>query len=792
MHAAVETQEAVVWEGLAMTITIGQVYRSTVPECPLQGIYRVLRVTDDDQVVMIQIPDGPRGSKNSEKKNYYVRGFLARPVDELEALIEKNQLIETKLQWPALWNLPDKEIAERYPPRKADETSYPLAIRDEKWKAIEPTVCAQKIETNFDFMSLDKLASDRAIQEGINVGKMLDALHRYFAYGCVKNALIPNKFNSGAPGKRKKVKTKGMKLGRRNAAAAVGNVELQGLVLEDKDIQNMQDGWELLVRPGTSVSEAYLAMCSFFYAKEMVMEHGVWKPILLDARLKPTEREFRYWGPLGGEGAAARRLMGEGEWSKNYRELFGTACSGVLAFGQVGSMDLSPIDINLTAIFDRLRPIGVGRCIVVKDVRFDLYMGWHVAVGGIGVEAANMAALRAATEKTDLLKRYGMEYLGAENFPFVFYTKFLSDNGELRCLEGIGTSVENLGSRIEFIKSNSPDLNAVSESGHHSRHRGLDHKLVGTNKGRQKKRGEPAPIRSATLTQHEYNRQLIRWIFWKNTQEHVPHMLTIEMRRDKVEPTRIAMYRWAIKNGYVAGKPMDPTYMKAHLLPTYTCTIRRNGLILHRPKTGDAVELLHGARFSDPYLASSGLIRRAMNGGKKHVNVKADPDDLSQVFLNDENGIHIIRNASDDLILTTEGCIADLCAMQDADRLKNVESATQTDQDKSDARAFRVEEEGKAKREKEAAMTKAWKRRPKTDRPSVKQNQQDESRAQLDAAVGRASSYDKAGDVKPTNSGSNKSQDDGANSGAPIPTGPMNLNDLAQQKLHQFHQTRGA
>jgi len=116
-------------------------------------------------------------------------------------------------------------------------------------------------------------------------------------------------------------------------------------------------------------------------------------------------------------------------------------------------------------------------------------------------------------------------------------------------------------------------------------------------------------------------------------------MIPSEMRREyainkkPLPMTRIGIYRWAKINGYVAGKPVDPNYLRAHLLPRFTASVQRNGLILHRPNTGNVVELLHGARFNNEYLATSGIIRDAISRGKKHIEVSADPDDLSHIFL---------------------------------------------------------------------------------------------------------------------------------------------------------------
>lgn len=123
------------------------------------------------------------------------------------------------------------------------------------------------------------------------------------------------------------------------------------------------------------------------------------------------------------------------------------------------------------------------------------------------------------------------------------------------------------------------------------------------------------------------------------------------MQGQKFDPTRIVIYRWAKKMGYVAAKPVDPLMLSTHLLPSYTASVRRNGLFLHRPGTGDAVELLKDAHFNERYLEAAGLYQSFGRYDKPHVTVKVDPDDLSEILLVDANGTHVIPNVSKDIIL---------------------------------------------------------------------------------------------------------------------------------------------
>ncbi|HRE16192.1 MAG TPA: hypothetical protein PLW86_03870 [Rhodocyclaceae bacterium] len=291
------------------------------------------------------------------------------------------------------------------------------------------------------------------------------------------------------------------------------------------------------------------------------------------------------------------------------------------------------------------------------------------------------------------------------------------------------------------------------------------------------------------MTQFEYERLLALWVHWANTKQRVPHLVPTEMRRmmhgKSFEPTRIAVYRWAKEVGYVVSKPIDPLMLQAHLLPSFTATVQRNGLVLHRPGTGDAVKLLHNARFNDRYLAETGLYRSFGRYEPPHIAVKADPNDLSRVLLIDERGIHEIPNATSDVILVREAGIADLCAQHDQLNRERIDDQSAVDQDLSDQRAYRQETQEPARKQKAEAM--AERGRPAqhgTKRSSVRANQARDKDQQLDDALERAA---KAKDIEPD---VNKSATTDAPAPEAKPTTVIDINSLLKSKLSKFHHGR--
>ncbi|WGG50949.1 Mu transposase C-terminal domain-containing protein [Rugamonas sp. DEMB1] len=741
------------------SIEPGLVIAGTSANSPLPGLHRVLEIVPHlDQVTLIPIPVAAREMAGKKQKSYYAKGFFLKKLSQLQFWLETNEVKRSELVLPSHWYLGDEDLRRQWPPVNAPDTApedrgrSPLEVRrDRKWRLIEPLIPegAGTRTRPPDLTCLHALVRERARMANVSAGQIFDALHRYYAFGGIKNSLIPNNVGrSGAPGIPRRGKNQ-VKLGRKNALVKAGDTERAGLILTDADVLNIQDAYLAFVRPGTTIEQAFLSMSAAYYSTGYEYKHGYVTPLLLDAHLRPTYINFTYHGPRAPDAtAAARRLMGEGEWARDWRPLVGTARDAIVAIGQVGSLDASPVDVNFVACGNPLQPIGVGRGLFVRDAWLGLYLGWHIGIAGLGTDDAKMAILRAATDKASILARYGLD-LPPDDFPSMFFSKYLSDNGELRSKDGMNTIVDQLTSRIEFIASGRADRNSPSESGHHERHRGFDHHITGSTKGRKAKRGERPAISKALISRFTYTRLLLLWIHWANTkQELALHMVPTEMRREfaaqgKAAPrTRIGIYRWARLNGYVAGKPADPTYLRAHLLPRFTATIQRGGLILHRPNTGNAVELLHGARFNHEYLGHSGLIRDAIASGNIHVEVRADPDDLSQIILMDKQGMHLIPNIKDDAILILEGGMADLCGLNDAGLRDGLASTSQRDQDGVDQQAFRQGAEGEAAEQQRLARAHLGsKKAPSSKVANVRAAQAQEKRDQLDDAARRAADH---------------------------------------------------
>lgn len=741
------------------TVGVGFIFRANQKSGTLcRGLYRVIEdfgASDDPDrpIVVIQIPEPPpRREPGKKQPSYYAKGFIYIRRDTLCELLHERKVIESEAPpIPPWWGKSDAELLascreDRWVKRGEEWLTPEVHKREVKWSLIEPLVAMAEDGRVSCIAELDALVPARAKELKVGANQIYDALHRYYGFGQNKDALLPNTHNSGGKGQARFGKN-GVRLGAPNQATRLGKSELAGKICDQQDRQNIRDGYFMFSRPGVSKKEQFIAFSSTFYSDGYKTENGRQLPLLLPAHQRPTEREFFSHGPAGFDREEALvRMMGEGEWAKDFRSLVGSARDGIHAIGQVGSIDASPIDVNLVACFDSTCPIGVPRGLFVREALCGLWCGAHNVIGAPSTADANLTILRAALSKEKVLDRLGLTDIPPGDFPNFLFTRLLSDNGELRAIAGIEACAKKVRVSIEFVESGRADRNSPSESGHHARHAGIDHKLPGTTYGRKPKRGETLPIRNALLSLFGYERLLWQWMHWANTKQRVPHLVPVEMKRalagQAYNPTRIEIYRWAEREGYVNKRPVDALYLRSNLLPTYTASVQRNGLILHRPDTGNRVELLRDALFNSDYVQQSCLYHNFSSNEPRHVEVRVDPDDLAEILLVDANGIHAIHNTSRDVIVAREYYVADLIASNEANRLNRVETKSEDDQAISDQRMSRLAEVDDARARRKQAEEAGSRPEPKAPRERVRENQRRERSAQLDQSSRRAANSD--------------------------------------------------
>lgn len=663
------------------TIPIGTVLKKTHNHDAENKFYRVLWTAEKiDKIALILIPP----STPHKAARYYPSPF----VNSLSEIINKQidgTFVVAQHTPPSIVNLSDEKIRERYPTRKSTDRkrqrtdSAQIQIRDEQFDFISPIL--EKINQNPEEAYCQKKISQWIEEQSISKKKgrvqVRRALNKYLAMGCGKNGLLPALENCGAP-KQERIQ-RGHKLGRKSAANTLDIIAEAGMALTPKDKDHISFGWKTYLKDGHSVRDAYLITMGTFYSNGTTIDQGRSIPKLKPPSRRPSIAQFRYWGPRS-EGAIAawKMLLRPNEWEKTYRALYGSARDTVCAVGQMASGDSTSNDVNMVSVASRLKAIGTGTVLRFHDVYSDCVVGLSFSIGAPNARLAHLAIYNAASNKVEFCRRFGLE-ITPYQFPSGFYRMYQYDNGELRTNRSIQL-LKTFGSNAEFVRARHPEYKAVPESAHHAYHKRIDHKIAGSTHGRQRERGEQESAVTACWTYWDYMHELLRAIIYHNTKAPAHHLLTVEMRRDGVEPNRAAIHQWAIVKGYIANLPINIEQLRAHLLPKINAVVRPNGVFLLRPDRNDKRELVRNARFIGPRVVQLQWLEKARKSSTFDVQVHYDPNNLSCIWLIDEDGVHELTNQSSDATLIREGTLADVLNMQDDDCLKGLLDQEEIDQ----------------------------------------------------------------------------------------------------------------
>lgn len=607
-----------------------------------------------------------------ETRSGYARGPVYHTRAEVDAWMAKGWATASPFVPPGHWLMTDAQIRGHELAEGERETNPRLLKRNADRALLQSLIDQHNIADILDGRLLTPWIRRQAKLCRVSKRRLYCAIHRYWASGCNRNSLLPEFAQCGAPNQPKKQERK---LGRRNAAVKAGFSDLAGFVMADGAKSDLQIGWRNFLS-GRSVHEAYLETMAAFFRTGTEIKSGVELPILLPAHQRPSECQFRYWGPKGEDNQPAwRTYLGVNEWEKEHRPLPGSASDGIVAVGQCASLDSTSGDVHLVSVASRLKVVGPLTRITLLDGALGYIPGMYWGFDAPSGATALQAIANAASDKVAFCARYGIE-ISADDWIPLAYKLYLGDNGELRNEQSM-EALSQWGATVEYAESGRADRKPV-ESDHHSAQAKVDHRLPGTTFGRRKRRGEADPATKAALNHYEYVHQHILRILHHNNKARVPHLLTLEMRRDNVLPFRLNILKWMLANGYGTRFQPPVEILRAHFLPEFRAVIRGNGLFLLRPDCNDR-RLVYGVRFVGQYLLDAGL----MEQGRKRVVatvVRADPNDLSKAWLATPHGLMELVNVHPDKLQVVQATLCDLLAIQDATHLANILNRSDYDQ----------------------------------------------------------------------------------------------------------------
>ncbi|MGJ7571091.1 hypothetical protein ACSFBX_11200 [Variovorax sp. RB2P76] len=488
----------------------------------------------------------------------------------------------------------------------------------------------------FEAGLLDELIAQRAKQLGLKTSARVRRLTLQFLLGGRQDwALLPNWEAAGGLGTSKVCKKK---TGHPNIEAArhprdsKERAAVGGYICSLVDRGKLRNGWKKFKKRGVSDKRAFALTNDEYYARSVQLV-GTGKDAERKVELKhpnerPTLAEFQRHGPTE-EDRAARINMGAQAFKMQHKGSYNAIRKSPVHLGVKAFIDSTSEDQTLVSEASRLKVIGTSHRTVVVAGGLGYILGVYSGLESPSTLTALMAIMNCIEDKQVFCKRHGRNIESGEWISFMPRGIF-ADNGELKSELGIATLVA-CDISLTFVRAYDPKPKQIVEHNHHKLHSEIDHDNEGSTEGRARERGEVALADEASLTHAEHMPLLIDAILWINNIEPVPHLLTMEMRRDGVKATRRAILEWMMANGYATSEPTNIEALRVRCLPKLRAVITRQGVEIFDPREGHT-NLIPNLVYESAYLHESGLSDKA---AKRRIpcEVHIDPCDISVVWL---------------------------------------------------------------------------------------------------------------------------------------------------------------
>ncbi|RVT48121.1 hypothetical protein [Rubrivivax albus] len=603
-------------------------------------------------IVSVNTPPGtytlapfPQKSKSGRRTKHHLRPAKQEDIAALERQIDEHQVAlreQTHVGLQAMSAAEIEEIANDVNHPQSSSYQTALQIMHQQWAWIEAYVrrAGAGIEALLDRSAMCAHARSAAEEHKVSEGRVMRALRAYLIGGMRQEALLPAWGRCGAPGRPRLPRTDRngkhtSRPGRRNPAARNGMVEHLGVVSTEDVRTRLRLGWrQFKTSKKVSVQKAFALTLAKYWAERVEVTDKGRRITLLPIEQLPTLDQFRHHGPANDSKLSARRInIGEHRWDRDYRKEYGNERSRLMAAGQCASLDSTSDDQNLVLSIDRLARLPSSWNTKVRETYTGYIASFYSGFERPSTLTSLIAVAMAAESKVEFCARYGLKITDDEWISLNF-RRIRTDNGEFKSEKGINAMTASEVS-MEFAEAYAAERKNGVESTHFQLQIGATHELPGSTQGQIRQRGDEDPAKDACLTHAEYMHHAIRWILYHNNVQRVEHLLTMEMRRDKVEPTRAAILKWMIANGYVVSDAPNMTQIRRLCLPRLRAKVSAKGINIFDPTSKDT-RYIPNLTYNSGALRETGLTDQGL---AQDVWVHLNPNHLGKVWLLHREGL---------------------------------------------------------------------------------------------------------------------------------------------------------
>ena len=515
---------------------------------------RIIWLDESEDLAFVIEVDGKKGTPQSVK------------VSELKEEAELGHLtISTEDKWARV--IDEQELTEKQ-----------KNIRDRAWEIIEPLVAPEAEPGSFYKNVRGSLIQQVARKHGVTVTVVYKYLRKFWQRGKVKNALLPDYENSGAPGKERNAGEK--KRGRPRRYAFDPKIGVGVNVDEDvKKIFRVAVSKFYRNPKENSLTTAYELMLKEYFIEDFYYEDGVRKSLLIPQEQKPTLTQFKYWFEKEHDAKKTRVSRGGArKYALESRPLLSSSTAEVYGPGSRYQIDATVADVYLVSRYNRRWIIGRPVIYVVIDVFSRMVVGVYVGLEGPSWLGAMMALANAASDKAAFCREYGLSINEEDWACHHLPDAILGDRGEMesRMVEAL---IANLNVRIENAAPYRADWKGIVERHFRTIHQRVKPFTPGyVIPDANKRLGKDYRI-DAKLDIYQFTEIVIHCALYHNNHHYLANYDRDEtLVSEDVPVIPVELWRWGIQNrsGRLRSFPED--IVKLNLMPTGPARIAEDGI----------------------------------------------------------------------------------------------------------------------------------------------------------------------------------------------------------------------
>lgn len=426
----------------------------------------------------------------------------------------------------------------------------------------------------------------------------------YLKEGKIRDALIDNVKNCGAPGKDRKIKNRNM-----------------GIIIDDNIKKLFKEGINKHYNTSkkNSIKTCYELTIRDYLRADKSLEI-------------PTFKQFYYWykkfSNTNKKNEIAKRF-GDRIYQQTSRAIIGNSIKDTLGPAELYQIDSTILDVYIVSKLNRNLIIGRPILYFIIDVYSRMIVGINVTIEPFNsYEGAKEALINAMTDKVMYCKKYGIEIKKEEWDVSCVPSRILSDRGELLS-RNIENAISNLGILIQQTAPFRGDQKGIVEKSFERLHSYIKPFINGVveNKYNKVERGDSDYRLKSNLTLEEITQIIIRYVLHYN-KSHVLNYyesdgINIENNIPKI-PSKLWVYGVKMKKGLLRELPEQ--VIKINLLHNKEVTVTAKGVRLNK------------LFYVSKYTLEEGWYQRARIEGSFRIRVSYDTNNLSEIYYIKEDG----------------------------------------------------------------------------------------------------------------------------------------------------------